>query len=99
MLCDRIEVYLNSGFIVGAWLEDGRVYIWKDIDTPCKWPIMRDMAEDLEQSINKLIEDRDVDLRTEDDLINFIKKEGYYGEKMIRGYRTYLFGTEIYMKD
>ena len=99
MLCNRIDVYLNSGFTVGAWLEDGKIRIWKDIEIPCKWPIMRDMAENLETSINELIVNKNYLLRTEADVVEFIREEGYYETKMIKGYEISLLGHRIFIRD
>ena len=99
MLCNQIDVYLNSGFIVGIWLEEGMVKIWKDMDVPCKWPIMRDMAENLEQSMNEQIVAKNYILKTENDLIEFIRKEGYYETKMIRGYEISIFGHKMFIRD
>lgn len=99
MLCDRIEIYLNSGFTVGAWLEDGKIRIWKDIEIPCKWHIMRDIAEDLETSVNELIINKNYILKTEDDLIEFIRKEGYYETKMAGGHEISLLGHRIFIRD
>ena len=99
MLCNRIDIYLNSGFTVGLWLDKGTVRIWKDIDVPCKWPIMRDMAENLETSINELIVNKNYLLETEDDLVEFIRKEGYYETKMVGGHEISLLGHRIFIRD
>ena len=98
MLCNRIDVYLNSGFTVGLWLEEGMVKVWKDMDVPCKWPIMRDMAENLEASINERILTGNYILKTEDDLVEFIRKEGYYETEMIGGHEISLLGHKMFIR-
>ena len=99
MLCNRIDVCLNSGFTVGLWLEEGMVRIWKDMNIPCKWPIMRDMAERMEVSVNERIVNGNYILKTEDDLIEFIRKEGYYETKMVGGHEISLLGHRIFIRD
>ena len=44
-------------------------------------------------------EDGNYILKTEDDLIEFIRKEGYYETKMVGGHEISLLGHRIFIRD